>query len=150
MEIEMEITVETTAGEVPVAVIAVHGDLDASNYLELVAKAQQAHQSGVQNILLDLQNTTFISSSGLVALHSIALLLRNEQPLDPEAGWESIHAMERNLSDGLQEHLKLLNPQPRIDRTLERTGLKAFFHIFTDRAEALASFKAENAQAPAA
>jgi anti-anti-sigma regulatory factor len=144
----MEITVEKVMEPVPVAVIAIIGDLDASNYLELVAKAQNVYQTGVQNILLDLEQTSFVSSAGLVALHSIALLLRGEQPLDPEAGWESIHAMDRNLSDGMQEHIKLLNPQPRVDRTLERTGLKGFFHIFTDRQAAMASFKAEGAQTP--
>jgi len=136
-------------GAVPVAIITIHGDLDASNYLELVAKAQNVYQSGVQNILLDLENTTFVSSAGLVALHSIALLLRGEQPLDPEAGWDSIHAMDRDLSEGMQERIKLLNPQPRVDRTLERTGLKEFFQIFTDRKAALASFKSESAQTPA-
>ena len=142
----MEITVDKVMGTVPVAIIAIHGDLDASNYMELVAKAQNVYQSGVQNILLDLEQTTFVSSSGLVALHSVALLVRGEQPLNPEYGWEAIHSMDRDLSNGLQEHIKLLNPQPRVDRTLERTGLKEFFHIFTDRETALASFKAENAQ----
>jgi len=146
----MEINVEQVMGVVPVAVIDIHGDLDASNYLELIAKAQNIYQSGVRNILLDLENTSFVSSAGLVALHSIALLLRGEQPLDPNAGWEAIHAMDRNLSDGMQVHIKLLNPQPRVDRTLERTGLKEFFYIFTDREAALASFKAESAQTPAA
>lgn len=146
----MEISVEKVVGAVPVAVIAIQGDLDASNYLDLVEKAQSLYQAGTQNILLDLGNTSFVSSAGLVALHSIALLLRGEQPLDPEAGWESIHAMDRNLSNGMQEHLKLLNPQPRVDRTLERTGLKQFFSIFTNRVEALASFKAKDAQSRAA
>ena len=146
----MKITVEKVMETVPVAVIAVHGDLDASNYLDLVAQAQSVYQSGVQNILLNLENTTFVSSAGLVALHSIAMLLRGEAPLDPENGWEAIHAMDRDLSNGVQEHIKLLNPQPRVERTLERTGLKEFFQIFTDRAEALASFKAESAQTPAA
>ena len=146
----MEILVERAFGEVPVAIIAIHGDLDASNYLDLIAKAKNVQQSGFKNILLDLSNTSFISSAGLVALHSIALLLRGEQPLDPETGWEAIHAMDRDLSDGMQEHIKLLNPQPRVERTLERTGLKDFFYIFTDRAAALSSFKAESTQTPAA
>jgi anti-anti-sigma regulatory factor len=147
---KMEIGVEKVMGMVPVAVIAVHGDLDASNYMELVSKAQIVYREGFSNILLDLGNTAFVSSAGLVALHSIALLLRGEPVLDPESGWDSIHSMERNLSDGMQEHFKLLNPPPRVERTLERTGLKDFFQIFTDREAALASFKAENAQTPAA
>lgn len=146
----MEIDVEKVIGTVPVAVITINGDLDASNFTELIAKAQSAYQAGIQNILLDLSNTPFVSSSGLVALHSVALLLRGEQPPDLALGWEAIHAMDRDLASGMQQHIKLLNPQPRVERTLERTGLKEFFYIFTERAEALASFKEESAQTPAA
>jgi anti-anti-sigma regulatory factor len=143
----MEIQVDKVVGLVPVAVITVKGDLDASNYLELIKKAENICRSGVGNILLDLSGTTFVSSSGLVALHSIALLVRGEQPLDASAGWDTFHAMDRHLSNGIQEHIKLLDPQPRVARTLERTGLKDFFHIYTDREQALMSFKFENYQA---
>jgi anti-anti-sigma regulatory factor len=40
----------------------------------------------------------------------------------------------------LQQHLKILNPQPQINRTLEMTGLKQFFEIYTDLETAVASF----------
>ena len=136
----MNITLQTEQAAVPVAVLTTHGDIDASNYLELVQAAQQVHEDGVCDILLDLSDTPFFSSSGLVALHSIARLLRGEAPIDPEYGWSAFHEMESNLSDGMQKHMKLLNPQPRVTRTLERSGLMDYFAIFTDRQEALASF----------
>jgi anti-anti-sigma regulatory factor len=129
-------------------ILATHGDVDASNYLQLVSKAEQVYQSGVRNLLLDLTDTQFLSSSGLVALHSIALLMRGEKALDPEAGWGAIHAMGHNLADGVQKRDKLLNPQPRVDRTLDRAGLKQFFEIYMDRETALASFTAKSAESP--
>ena len=138
----MEITVERLPLATPVAILSTHGDLDASNYLFLIAKAEEVYNEGVHFMVLDLSDTSFLSSAGLVALHSIALLLRGEQPLDPESGWDAIQAMDHNLDAGLQKNLKLLNPQPRVDRTLDRTGLKQFFEIYTDRESVLASFGA--------
>lgn len=144
----MEITVDNVMGAVPIAVIAIQGDLDASNFMELITRAQKSYQSGIRNILLDLTHTPFISSAGLVAMHTISLLLRGEQTPSGEDGWGAIHAMHSHFSKGMQEHIKLLNPQPRVVRTLERTGLKDTFSIFTDRETALASFKEESAQTP--
>lgn len=138
----MEINLQTEQAAVPVAVITTHGDIDASNFNDLVKVAQKAYSAGLRDILLDLGDTLFLSSSGLVALHSISLLLRGQPPLDPEAGWAAFHEMENNLTDGMQQHMKLLNPQPRVVRTLEHSGLLGYFQVFTDKKEALASFSA--------
>ncbi len=144
----MDITLNTEQAAVPVAVIATHGDIDASNFNDLVKVAQKAYNAGARDILLDLGDTPFLSSSGLVALHSISLLLRGQAPLNPEDGWGAFHEMENNLTSGMQQHMKLLNPQPRVIRTLERSGLVGYFPVFTDKKEALASFTAQ-AAAPA-
>ncbi len=136
----MKINVDQAQGRVPVTVLGVQGDLDASNYQELIAKAQEVYRAGTRHILLDLSQTTFVSSSGLVALHSIALLLKGDQPPSPDEGWAAIHSIGRGLGAGLQPHVKLLNPQPKVDRVLEKAGLKEFFQIHTDRATAISSF----------
>lgn len=136
----MNISVNQALGRVPIAVLAVQGDLDASNYQELIAKAQQVCAAGTLHILLDLTNTAFVSSSGLVALHSIALLLQGEQPPDPEQGWGAIHAVGRGLGPVAKQHVKLLNPQPKVERVLEKAGLVEFFEIHTDLTTAIASF----------
>jgi anti-anti-sigma regulatory factor len=136
----MNISVSKAAGRVPVAVLGVQGDLDASNYQVLIARATELYRSGTKDILVDLSDTNFVSSSGLVALHSIALLLRGEQPPDPEAGWAAMRAVTEGLGSEKQHHIKLLNPQPKVDRTLEKAGLKEFFEIYTDLATAIASF----------
>ena len=135
----MSITVDQVQGRVPVAVVTMRGALDASNYEALIAQARQLVRAGTRDILLDLSDTTFVSSSGLVALHSIAMLLQGKQPPGAEDGWGAIHAVGRDLG-GAQPHLKLLNPQPKVERVLELAGLKEQFEIYTDRAKAIASF----------
>ena len=136
----MNISVNQVQGRVPVAILGVEGDLDATNYQELIAKATQVYGAGIRDILVDLGHTSFISSSGLVALHSIAIILKGEQPPNPQDGWSAIHSVGRGLGSGVQQHIKLLNPQPKVERVLEKAGLKDLFEIHTDLAAAIASF----------
>jgi anti-anti-sigma regulatory factor len=69
------------------------------------------------------------------------LLLRGEQPPDPEAGWSAFRAIHQDESIGRHQNIKLLGPQPQVERTLQMTGLKEFFEIHDDRATAVASFQ---------
>jgi anti-anti-sigma regulatory factor len=137
----MNITVEQAQGTVPVAILSLQGDLDASNYQALIAKAQELYSAGMRYLLLDMRQVPFMGSSGLVALHSIAVLMRGERPPDPEAGWDAIHAIDRDRESGMQKHVKLLGPQPQVERVLDRTGLKQFLEIHTEREAAVASFE---------
>jgi anti-anti-sigma regulatory factor len=136
----MNLTIEQAQGKVPVTILSLHGDLDASNYQDVIAKAQAAYASGAQYLLLDMSDVPFMGSSGLVALHAIAVLMRGDKPPDMEAGWDAIHAIDRDRESGMQKHVKLLRPHPQVDRVLDRTGLKQFFEAHTDRETAIASF----------
>ncbi len=136
----MDITVQQKQGRAPVTVLQTHGDLDASNYQTLIAKAQQVYDAGTRNILIDMSDTEFMGSSGLVALHSIALLMRGDELSNPESGWAAFHAIDRDRDTGLQQHIKLFNPQPQVDRALEVSGLKQFFEVHTNLETAVASF----------
>jgi anti-anti-sigma factor len=136
----MEITVYQAQGRVPVTVLQPHGELDASNYRDLIAKAQEAHDSGARDILLDLSDVPHMSSAGLVALHRITVMLRGEKQPDSGSGWEDFRAIDRDLDQGLQQHIKLLQPQPAVDKVLDMVGFKKLFGIYTDQEAAIASF----------
>jgi len=136
----MNITAEQPSVRVPVTLLRLQGDLDGSNYLDLIAAAKTAQQNGAKYLLLDLTGVPYMSSAGLVALHSAVQLLRGEQPPDPEAGWSTLKSVALDKPDGAQQWVKLLNPQPRVTRTLEMSGMNVFFEIYTDEAAAIASF----------
>lgn len=136
----MTITIDQGQGKVPVTILRIQGDLDASNYQDVIDSASQAYEAGARDILVDMSDINFMSSSGLVALHSIALLMRGREIPDPEYGWEAFRTLDRDRESGVQEHVKLLKPQPQVDRSLEITGLKKFFEVYTDLDTALASF----------
>jgi len=107
----MNISVSQAQGSVPVTVLKVDGQLDGQNYQDLIAKAQELYNSGSRDFLLDLSDLTYISSAGLVALHSVALLTRGEELPDFEGGWSAYRSMGRSAEAGVQKHVKLLNPR---------------------------------------
>ena len=136
----MDMIIEKAQGRVPVSILGLKGDLDASNFQEVIEKAKDIFSSGGRDLLLDMSQLKFLSSSGIVALHSIALIMRGDRPHDLDNGWNTFHAVQEDKSSGKQEHVKLLNPAPKIQETLRKTGMDVFFEIFYDRNTALASF----------
>jgi anti-anti-sigma regulatory factor len=138
MNIDMK--VEKAQGRVPVTILGLKGDLDASNFQEVINKGKDIYSIGGRDLLLDLSQLKFLSSSGIVAFHSLALIMRGDQPHDLNNFWNTWHAVREDQSSGKQEHVKLLNPAPKIKETLHKTGMDAFFEIFYDWNTALASF----------
>ena len=136
----MTIKLEQAQSNLQLTILSIDGDLDASNYKNVIYSAKQALEGGAKYLLIDMSKMSFMSSSGLVALHSIALIMRGEEPPDLEYGWEAFRSLDRDRDSGSQENVKLLNPSPKVDRSLEITGLKEYFEIHTDLDAAVASF----------
>jgi anti-anti-sigma regulatory factor len=137
---QLEMTVTEELGRQPVTILAVRGEIDYANFGELTERARALYETGSRNLLLDLSGVTYLGSSGLVALHGVAMIFRGEEPPDPEGGWSAIHAMNEDDAAGTDPHVKLLNPSPQADRVLERTGMRELFEVFDDRAAAVNSF----------
>ena len=137
----MEMTVEQASERADVSILRLNGDLDGSNYREVIARARELYTAGARNLLIDLAGVRFMSSAGIVAMHSVALFYRGVEAPDPEeAGWRAIRAVGESSEETVQKHVKLLNPQPRVSGVLERSGLINSFEVHQDEAAAVASF----------
>lgn len=136
----MDISVSKMQGNVPVTILKLTGQLDGQSYQDVIAKAQELYAAGARDFVLDLSDLTYISSAGLVALHSIALLAQGEQLPDTDEGWSTIRSVGRANTAGLQTHVKLLNPREEVKNVLEMVGFSNVFHIFSDSDEAVKSF----------
>jgi anti-anti-sigma regulatory factor len=136
----MNISVSQSQGNVPVTVIKLDGQLDGQNYQDLISKAQELYKAGAHDFLLDLSDLTYISSAGLVALHSIALLTRGEALPDTEGGWSAYRSMGRSSEAGMQKHVKILNPRSEVMGVLDMVGFNNVFEVYTNLDEAVKSF----------
>ena len=133
----MKTTIDRVSSEV--AVLALDGELDASNYRELIEAGNGLYADGARCLVLDLGQLGYMSSSGIVALHSLALIFRGQQPPDPEAGWSAFHAVGSDTDEGTTaDQVRLVAPTPAIDSILVRTGLKRILPVYADRDAAIA------------
>lgn len=136
----MDISVSKQTGRVEVTVLGLSGQLDGQNFQQLIDKAKELYAGGARDFVMDLGGLTYISSAGLVAIHSIALLVRGEQLPDTEAGWSAYRSMGKTREAGKQQHLKLLNPGEQIKGVLEMVGFDNVFEIFGSLDDAVKSF----------
>lgn len=136
----MNISVDKVTGSIPVTVLRLDGDLDASTFEQLIDAGRKAVDAGTHDMLIDLRRVPFMGSSGLIALHTIALLLAGEEPPDLDGGWNAHHALQRSVEAGLQTHLQILGPQASVRKALERTGMTRFIPVHDDEAAATAAF----------
>jgi anti-anti-sigma regulatory factor len=125
-----------------ITILQLIGELDASSYQEVIAEVHRLYLNGMRNLLLDLSQMPFMASSGLVALHSIAVIMDGGMPPDPESGWNAMHAISSDIesNSGHNEHCRLLSPLPRVAKTLEMTGFDMILATYTDKQEALDAF----------
>jgi len=131
----LETTIEQVEGDAPLTILALDGELDASNFEGLIDTVRRLYEGGTRRLLIDLVDLRFMASSGLVALHSIVRIMHGEPPPDPEAGWSALHA---DVGPG-QTEVQLCGPQPAVERVLSRTGLDQLFTVHADRDAALAA-----------
>src|SRR5437867_4143233 len=136
----MTIDVEKLGGNPPVTVIALTGELDASNYEQVIDIVRDAYADGSRGLVLDLEQLTFMASSGLFALHSAVRIMRGETPPDPEEGWGALHQMAQD-PDAQASSVRLAAAQEPIARVLDRTGMLRLFALHATRAEAISALQ---------
>ena len=136
----MTIDVEHMGGSPSITVVALDGELDASNYERVIEVVRDAYANGARGLVLDLERLTFMASSGLFALHSALRIMRGDTPPDPEMGWGALHEVSQD-HDSAASNVRLAAAQEPIARVLERTGMTGLFGIDASRADAIAALQ---------
>ena len=134
----MTIDVAHLGGSPSVSVVALDGELDASNFEQVIGVVRDAFAQGARGLVFDLSKLTFMASSGLFALHSAVRIMRGETPPDPEMGWGALHQVAHD-HDAPASNVRLAGAQDAIARVLERTGMTQLFGIDATRADAVAA-----------
>ena len=137
----LQTTVEQVDGPTPVTVVALDGELDGATFEGVIGTIRDLYVAGTRKLLLDLSGLEFISSSGLVAIHSAMRVMRGETPPDTEQGWEALRAIRDEVDDGhTHTSLRLCGTRDAVQKVLDRTGLGPLIPSYPDRETALAGF----------
>ena len=106
----MEVKVSIHQSEQPIAILKITGDINASNFMEVVNKAQELFDNPARNLIIDLSEVPSISSTGLVALHKIALVYSGV-PQQVEADKDEIRP-DFTHSSNARKYVKLAADRP--------------------------------------
>lgn len=120
----LDILVGQVQGNVPVTILRLEGDIDATTHKTLQDKGAEVIEAGSKHILLDLGGVKYMGSAGFRALHAISNML------------------DKDDSPGLTKstRLKLLNPTDPVARIIKTLGFDDYFDIYQDRELAVKSF----------
>ena len=116
----LEISVETKSGNVPVTVINISGDIDANSHQDLDAKAEELIKGGARHILLNLSDNNYMSSAGFRSMHKIYTALKD--------------------TGDKTSSVKLVKPTEEIKRLMKAMGFEMVFQVFEDLDEAVKAF----------
>ncbi len=136
----MQINFLKQESRVPVTVMQLTGELDASNYTDVIAKAQDSYDEGARNLLIDLSKVPYVSSAGLMSLHMAALIFAGHSMKSKESGRPAFRSINAQNEKTVRQHVKLLSPQTAVEQVLDVVGLKQFLDIYTDLETAVQSF----------
>ena len=107
VERELKVTVEFATGSADAwPRLRVCGEIDIQTSPILDEQLQKVQDQGLSSIVVDLDEVTFLDSTGLSVL---------------------IAALKRSQSAGGE--LRLVSPRPNVRRVLEITGLTDTFHV---------------------
>lgn len=123
-----------------VTVMHLIGDIDASNYTAIIDKAQEAYNDGARHLALDLEKVPYVSSAGLMALHTIARIFSGQMTQTKGGGRPVFRSLNPKQDISVKDHVKLVNPQPAVEQTLDVVGLKQFLEVYKDLDTAIKSF----------
>ena len=76
-------------------VIVMHlmGDVDSTNYTNVVIQAQEVYKEGARNLLLDLTKVAYVSSAGLMAFHTLARIFSGHSIEGKDGGRPTFRAI---------------------------------------------------------
>jgi anti-anti-sigma regulatory factor len=136
----MQISFSKQQGRVPVTLMHLTGNVDASNYTDVITHAQESFDEGIRDLLIDLSNVPYISSAGLMSLHTIVMIFSGQALQSKENGRPIFRSLNSQRDSAGLKHVKLLTPQFAVEQALEVVGLTQFLEVHKDIQAAVQSF----------
>ena len=130
----MEISVSEEAGQVPVTVFHLHGEMTADTAATFEAAATQAIDRGTRNLLLDLSEVPFIGSFGIRSINRVLVALYEANGLTETDARRVLRTGEKAA------FLKLLNPNPQVMKVLETSGFDMLLEVHFTMKDAMKAF----------
>lgn len=132
----LEINSITQNTKVPVTIINIKGDVDASNYEVFQTQTEKIISDGAKYVILDLQGVDYMSSAGLRVIHGLFNKLRQ---IHQDANDEELR---KKMSAGAYKspYIKVANLTTKVKEVFELGGFETYLEVYDDLNSAVNSF----------
>ena len=132
----MDITASTEHGRVPVTIIHVKGSIDSSTYQTFQAISETIITDGARHLLINLQDSFYISSAGLRTIH---ILFNKLRAIHKDVNDDELRVQMR-AGSYKSPYIKVANLSPQAKEAFELSGFETYIETFDDISKAVASF----------
>ena len=123
----------------PIGVITLTGRVDNRNYEQLMEKAQELWDGGVERIVIDASAAPGLGLSCIYALHAMARMAGNKSYPASELGWSALRRLcEANLAEGPQDKVVLVGDTGHRPELFANGAIDQVFPIFASLDSAIA------------
>jgi len=132
--------VSVTINQRGTAVLHLHEAVQSTNYQAIIDTAEKLLAKGFIHLVIDLAYVPRLTLMTLFTLYNLAALANNQQPADPEGGWNALHEMENKLMGQTVTNMNLCAPQPKVAQALRQGGFSDIVAMWTTLPMALQAF----------
>jgi len=126
-----EVTISQAQGRVPVSILRLEGRFDTGGSELFDRRAKEVIEAGASDVLVDMSRVEFMSSAGLRCIHNLFYQLH------PEGSEEHKRILDEGIRMGTYKaaHMKLLNPNKRVQETIRMVGIDMYMDILSGDSE---------------
>ena len=132
----LEINSTIQNARVPITIINISGEIDASNYHIFESQTEKIISEGAKYLLLNLQDVPYMSSAGLRVVHTLFNKLREiHQDVNDDE-------LRKKMSAGAYKspYLKVATLAPNVREAFEISGFETYIEVYDDISNAVNSF----------
>ncbi len=121
-------------------ILHLHETIKPSNYEAIIATVKSYLATGHTHLVVDMLDVPRLTLTTLFTLYSLAALAQNQQPANPEGGWNALHEMAHTLADQPVINMNLCAVQPNVVKALQQGGFANIVELWPTLGHAVNAF----------
>ncbi len=121
-------------------ILHLHEAIKPSNYEAIIATVKSYLATGHTHLVVDMLDVPRLTLTTLFTLYSLAALAQNQQPANPEGGWNALHEMANALADQPVTNMNMCAVHPTVAQALQQGGFAEVVALWPTLAHAVNAF----------
>ncbi|WP_420629545.1 hypothetical protein [Candidatus Leptofilum sp.] len=121
-------------------ILTLHESITPSTYEEIITTVKSYLATGHTHLVVEMLGVPRLNLTTLFTLYSLVALAKNQQPANPEGGWNAIYTMADAFVDEPVSNMNVCAVQPNVAQALRQGGFADVVEIFSTLGKAVNAF----------